>query len=198
MSSGRGRSPCDTGPRELRLDVICPGTLAAASRRNDGSGLRSHPTQHRGWFEPDRRPSACRRDFSSAPRSHLLNTVVVRTRPQTERATDSAFWSWRTAADGVSERAGPRCFGGAQTSARSAVEQYTGHYAARAGRTSPSPGRASLRTVFPDEGAPAIRRLGGHRVVLSGGTGTSGTALVIFVLGGVTAGIGSFSSDPHA
>ena len=38
MSSGRGRSPCDTGPREQRLDVICPGTLAAASRRNDGSG----------------------------------------------------------------------------------------------------------------------------------------------------------------
>ena len=37
MSSGRGRSPCDTGPRELRLDVICPGTLAAASRRNDGT-----------------------------------------------------------------------------------------------------------------------------------------------------------------
>ncbi len=40
MSSGRGRSPCDTGPRELRLDVICPGTLAAPSRRNDGSGSR--------------------------------------------------------------------------------------------------------------------------------------------------------------
>ena len=116
----------------------------------------------------------CRRHFSSAPRSHLLNTVVVRTRPQTERATDSAIWSWRTAADGVSERAGPRCFGGAQTPARSAVERHTGHYAARAGRTSPSPGRASRRTVFPDEGAPAIRRLGGHRVVLSGGTGTSG------------------------
>jgi hypothetical protein len=36
MSSGRGRSPCDTGPRELRLDVICPGTLAAASRRTTG------------------------------------------------------------------------------------------------------------------------------------------------------------------
>ena len=33
----RGRSPCDTGPRELRLDVICPGRLAAASRRNDGT-----------------------------------------------------------------------------------------------------------------------------------------------------------------
>ena len=33
----------------------------------------------------------CRRQFSSAPRSHLLNTVVVRTRPQTERATDSAI-----------------------------------------------------------------------------------------------------------
>ena len=33
----------------------------------------------------------CRRHFSSAPRSHLLNTVVVRTRPQTERATDSAM-----------------------------------------------------------------------------------------------------------
>lgn len=35
MSSGRGRWPCDAGPRELRPDVICPGTLAAASRRND-------------------------------------------------------------------------------------------------------------------------------------------------------------------
>ena len=23
MSSGRGRSPCDTGPRESRLDVSC-------------------------------------------------------------------------------------------------------------------------------------------------------------------------------
>lgn len=44
MSSGRGRSPCDTGPRELRLDGICPGTLAAASRRNDGSGGRRKPT----------------------------------------------------------------------------------------------------------------------------------------------------------
>ena len=43
MSSGRGRSPCDTGPRELRLDVICPGTLAAASRRNDGS------SPHQSW-----------------------------------------------------------------------------------------------------------------------------------------------------
>jgi hypothetical protein len=31
----------------------------------------------------------CRRHLSSAPRSRLLNTVVVRTRPQTERATDS-------------------------------------------------------------------------------------------------------------
>ncbi len=40
MSSGRGRSPCDTGPRELRLDVIRPGPLAAASRRTDGSGGR--------------------------------------------------------------------------------------------------------------------------------------------------------------
>jgi hypothetical protein len=33
----------------------------------------------------------CRRHFSSAPRSHLLDTVVVRTRSQTERATDSAI-----------------------------------------------------------------------------------------------------------
>jgi hypothetical protein len=32
-----------------------------------------------------------RRHFSSAPRPHLLNTVVVRTRPQTERATDAAI-----------------------------------------------------------------------------------------------------------
>jgi hypothetical protein len=38
----------------------------------------------------------CRRHFSSAPRSHLLNTVVVRTRPQTERATDSAFGARRS------------------------------------------------------------------------------------------------------
>jgi len=37
MSSGRARSPCDTDPRELRLDVICRDTLAAASRRNDDS-----------------------------------------------------------------------------------------------------------------------------------------------------------------
>lgn len=43
MSSGRGRSPCDTGPRELRLDVTCPGILAAASRRNDGSGCTTSP-----------------------------------------------------------------------------------------------------------------------------------------------------------
>ena len=28
MSSDRGRSPCDTGPIELRLEVIVPGTLA--------------------------------------------------------------------------------------------------------------------------------------------------------------------------
>ena len=28
MSSDRGRSPCDTGPLELRLEVIVPGTLA--------------------------------------------------------------------------------------------------------------------------------------------------------------------------
>jgi len=27
MSSGRGPSPCDTGPRELRLDLICPGSV---------------------------------------------------------------------------------------------------------------------------------------------------------------------------
>ena len=39
MSSGRGQSPCDTGPRELRRDVICPGTLAAASRRNRRLGV---------------------------------------------------------------------------------------------------------------------------------------------------------------
>jgi catechol 2,3-dioxygenase-like lactoylglutathione lyase family enzyme len=38
VNTSRGQSPCDAGPRELRLDVICPGTLAAASRRNDGSG----------------------------------------------------------------------------------------------------------------------------------------------------------------
>ncbi len=37
MSSGRGRSPCDFGPCELRLDVICPGRLAAASRRTTDS-----------------------------------------------------------------------------------------------------------------------------------------------------------------
>ena len=54
MSSGRGRSPCDTGPRELRLDVICPGTLAAASRRNDGSGERRKPTP-RDLFRHGRR-----------------------------------------------------------------------------------------------------------------------------------------------
>ena len=44
MSSGRGRSPCDTGPRELRLDVICPGTLAAATRPNETA--RRRPASH--------------------------------------------------------------------------------------------------------------------------------------------------------
>jgi hypothetical protein len=38
-----------------------------------------------GPYSDDRR-----RHFSSAPRSHLLNTVVVRTRAQTEHATYSA------------------------------------------------------------------------------------------------------------
>jgi hypothetical protein len=41
----------------------------------------------------------CRRHFSPAPRSHLLKTVVVRTRPQTERATDSALFRGRNNAD---------------------------------------------------------------------------------------------------
>ena len=49
----------------------------------------------------------CRRHFSSAPRSHLLNTVVARTRPQTERATDSAICSVGAGAFGVPERAAP-------------------------------------------------------------------------------------------
>ncbi|MGM7670293.1 alpha/beta fold hydrolase [Microbacterium sp. A93] len=31
MSSGRVRSPCGTGPHEQRLDVTCPGALAAIS-----------------------------------------------------------------------------------------------------------------------------------------------------------------------
>src|SRR5512132_256191 len=38
MSSDRGRSPCDTGPLELRLEVIVPGTLAgrcAATRSTE-------------------------------------------------------------------------------------------------------------------------------------------------------------------
>ena len=38
MSSDRGRSPCDTGPFELRLEVIVPGTLAgrgAATRSTE-------------------------------------------------------------------------------------------------------------------------------------------------------------------
>jgi len=55
----------------------------------------------------------CRRHFSSAPRSHLLNTVVVRTRPQTERATDSALCSQPDPPVGVTERAPPRRAGGA-------------------------------------------------------------------------------------
>ena len=42
MSSSRGQSPCDTGPRELRLDVISPGTLArclATERRTGLTGI---------------------------------------------------------------------------------------------------------------------------------------------------------------
>lgn len=59
MSSDRGRSPSDTGPRELRLDVIHPGTLAAPSRRNDGSGSRwpRWPCPRtRGHIDRGRRP----------------------------------------------------------------------------------------------------------------------------------------------
>jgi hypothetical protein len=41
MTSGRGRLPSDTGPRELRPDVMCPDTWAAPSRQNDGSGSRA-------------------------------------------------------------------------------------------------------------------------------------------------------------
>jgi hypothetical protein len=53
MSSGRGRSPCDTGPRELRLDVICPGKLAGASRRNDDSAVEARVNVHGGqWWRP--------------------------------------------------------------------------------------------------------------------------------------------------
>ena len=82
--------------------------------------------------------------------------------------------------------------------ARSAVERRTGRYAARAGRTSPSPGRASRRTVFPDEGAPAIRGSAAIASYFPVALERVATALVIFVLGCVTAGIGVFSSDPHA
>ena len=35
MSSGRGRSPCDTGPPELRLDVIVCATLAIGRQNLD-------------------------------------------------------------------------------------------------------------------------------------------------------------------
>src|SRR5215210_5145641 len=43
--------------------------------------------------------------FLIGARSHLLNTVVVRTRPQTERATDSAICSNRGQPAAVPERA---------------------------------------------------------------------------------------------
>ena len=121
-------------------------------RTQTTAGANSHRRPDRtystpSWCEPDRRPSA--RPIRRSGRGGRPPTVSQNARE-------------------------PAPVDLPQTPARSAVERHTGHYAARAGRTSPSPGRASRRTVFPDEGAPAIRRLGGHRVVLSGGTGTSG------------------------
>ena len=47
-------------------------------------------------FSPDRTQTTVCAHSSSAPRSHLLNTVVVRTRPPTERATDPAICSLQT------------------------------------------------------------------------------------------------------
>ena len=45
MSSGRGRSPCDTGPRKLQLDVICPRMVVAA--RDGTTVLTRAPTTTR-------------------------------------------------------------------------------------------------------------------------------------------------------
>jgi hypothetical protein len=52
QSSGRGRSPCDTCPRELRLHVICPGAFGAASRRNCSNGLRNRVCAPRTSLSP--------------------------------------------------------------------------------------------------------------------------------------------------
>ena len=38
MSSRRGRSPCDTSPRQYRLEVICPGTLVSGMPDRRGFG----------------------------------------------------------------------------------------------------------------------------------------------------------------
>jgi len=54
---------------------------------------------------PDRTQTTAGAISHRRPRSHLLNTVVVRTRPQTERATDSAISAARSVASGVPERA---------------------------------------------------------------------------------------------
>jgi hypothetical protein len=95
MSSGRGRSPCDTGPREFRLDVICPGTLAAPSRRNrhspdcelaqprDACAFKAHwwPSSEAVQF------SACDFEASRERRSTILLFASVPLLPQTNETS---------------------------------------------------------------------------------------------------------------
>ena len=149
--------------------------VRSPDRTQTTAGAISHRRPDRtystpSWCEPDRKPSA--RPIRRSGRGGRPPKLSI--------------------------RVGPRCFGGAQTPARSAVEQHTGHdqrvpdalHRLQAGprvvRSSPmrerqrSAGSAAIASYFP----MALERVA--------------TALVIFVLGCVTAGIGVFSWYPHA
>ena len=94
MSSGPGRSPCDTDPREFRLDVICPapwplprdGTMVPEIAQALMSGPeRRLPTRRAGGTEvpdcsvrPRRKPNdLAATDQSCVTRSTEISTAVL-------------------------------------------------------------------------------------------------------------------------
>ena len=75
MSSGRGRSPCDTGPRELRLDVICPGTWPLP--RDGTTDIRALQLR---VAEPNVRPMIRVHDFAGSVLNRRVDDQRARTR----------------------------------------------------------------------------------------------------------------------
>ena len=71
MSSGRGRSPCDTGPREFRLDVICPHRASVLGR----PPACRHRNEDRPRRDAGRGVARCRASVGAALRTSLRCVV---------------------------------------------------------------------------------------------------------------------------